>query len=184
MKRRTAVALTVAWVGSLAAIATGVSLAGPDAVAGDSVYGGGRHAGAGACSDGTTPVCLPPREFSVDAHANRSGRSAEGTFEYANPDTGSVIASGDVLCVNVSGEQAVVGGRINEGPNLGTAFVIHMEDRGRPGSATRDRVSPVFLLAPAEEPPDFPRTCPDFDDDVGGVGFFEQTFGDVAVVDA
>jgi hypothetical protein len=183
MKRRTAAVLAVVWVGAVSAIAAGVSLAGPGAVGGDSVYGGGRHA-IGTCTDGTTPFCPPGgREFSVDAHATRNSRNAEGALEYANPGTGSVIASGDVTCLNVDGDQAVVGGRVTGGSAAGLTFVIHLEDLGAPGSATRDRVSPVFVLSPAEEPPGFPRSCPDFEEDVGGVGFFEQTFGDVAVND-
>jgi hypothetical protein len=179
MKRAAIAALAVA---ALAAIATATGLAGPGG-AEDSVYGGGRHAGLGACTDGTTSVCLPPREFSLDAHSNRNGVAAHGTLEYANPDTGAIVISGDVTCLNADGDRAVVGGRLNEGENAGTGFVLHLEDRGRPGSATRDRVSPVFVFVDTEEPPGFPRTCPDFEEDVEGVGFFMQTFGDVAVVD-
>jgi hypothetical protein len=183
MRQRTMVGLVAASCAALAAIGAGVGLAGPGATQGDAAYGGGRHAGGGACTDGTTPFCPPAREFSLDAHANRAGRSASGTFEYANPESGAVIASGDVMCLNVDGDRAVVGGRLNEGDFAGTGFVIHLEDRGRPGSATRDRVSPVFLLTPAEEPAGFPDRCPAFEENVGGVGFFLQTFGDVAVVD-
>lgn len=183
MKGTRVVALAAMSCAALAAIGAGVGLAGPGAVRGDAAYGGGRHAGGGACTDGTTPFCPPAREFSIDAHATRTGRSADGTFEYANAESGVVIASGDVTCLNANGDRAVVGGRLNEGEFAGTGFLIHLEDRARPGSATRDRVSPVFLLTPAEEPPGFPRTCPSFQEDVGGVGFFLQTFGDVAVVD-
>ena len=183
MKRATTFTLAVLALGAVVAIAAGVGLAGPGAVGGDSMYGGGRHA-IGTCTDGTTPFCPPGgREFSVDAHATRNGRNAEGTLEYANPGTGAVIAAGDVTCLNLDGERAVVGGRVTEGSAAGLGFLMHLEDRGRPGSATRDRVSPLFVLAPAEEPPGFPRDCPDFEEDVNGVGFFEQTFGDVAVVD-
>jgi hypothetical protein len=184
MKRATTLTLAVLALGAVVAIAAGVGLAGPGAVRGDSLYGGGRHAVDGACTDGTTPFCPPPREFSLDAHATRRGRQAEGTLEYANADTGAIIASGDVTCLNVDGERAVVGGLLNEGSAAGAGFLMHLEDRGRPGSATRDRVSPLLLLlTPAEEPPGFPSDCPDFEEDVNGVGFFEQTFGDVAVVD-
>lgn len=183
MKRGVAIPLAVVALGAVAAIAAATGLAGPGGRE-DSVYGGGRHAGGGACTDGTTPFCPPsPREFSLDAHSSPGGGGARGTLEYANPDTGAVILSGDVTCVEVDGDKAVVGGIANEGDIAGTGFLIHLEDRGRPGSATRDRVSPVFVLLDAEEPPGFPRTCPAFEEDVGGVGFFLQTFGDVAVVD-
>jgi hypothetical protein len=184
VKRTNVVALAVLVLGTTVAIAAGTSLAGPGVDRGDSVYGGGRHALPGECTDGTTPFCPPPREFSLDAHATGSGRNAEGTLEYANADTGALIASGDVTCLNVDGERAVVGGRLNEGPATGAGFLIHLEDRGRPGSATRDRVSPLLLLlTPEEEPAGFPRTCPAFEEDVNGVGFFAQTYGDVAVND-
>ena len=114
----------------------------------------------------------------------RATECAGRTLEYGVPKTGNVIASGDVTCLEVDGERAVVGGLLNEGPNTGTGFLIHLEDRGRPGSATRDRVSPLLLLlTPEEEPPGFPRTCPAFEEDVNGVGFFSQTYGDVAVDD-
>ena len=183
MRKRTVVALVAGSCAALAAIGAGVGLAGPGSTQGDAAYGGGRHAGGGACTDGTTPFCPPAREFSVDAHASPTGRAADGTFEYANAETGIVIASGDVTCLSTDGDRAVVGGRLNEGDFAGTGFVIHLEDRGRPGSALRDRVSPVFLPTPEEEPPGFPRTCPTFEENVGGVGFFLQTFGDVNVVD-
>ena len=182
MKRRVAIPLAVVVLALVAAIVATAGLAGPGGRE-DSVYGGGRHAGAGSCTDGTTPFCPPAREFSLDAHSNGNGRNARGTFEYANAEAGMVIASADVTCLNADGDQAVVGGRLNEGPSTGAGFLLYIEDRGRPGSATRDRVSPVFVLAPAEEPPGFPGTCPDFEENVGGVGFFEQTFGDVAVDD-
>jgi hypothetical protein len=184
VKRRVAIPLVLATVAAVAAIVSTTGLAGPGGDNGDSVYGGGRHAGGGACTDGTTPFCPPNgREFSVDAHSNRSGGNAHGTLEYANPDTGAIILSGDVTCLQVDGDRAVVGGRANEGAIAGMGFLIYLEDRGRPGSATRDRVSPVFVLAESEEPPGFPRTCPAFEEDVNGVGFFQQTFGDVAVTD-
>ena len=182
MKKGVAIPLAVAVLALVAAIVATTGLAGPGGRE-DSAYGGGRHAGAGACTDGTTPFCPPAREFSLDAHSNRNGGNAHGTFEYANAETGTVIASGDVTCLNADGDRAVVGGRLNEGEFVGTGFLLHLEDRGRPGSATRDRVSPVFVLLDTEEPPGFPATCPDFEEDVGGVGFFQQTFGDVAVND-
>jgi hypothetical protein len=176
--------LAVAAAAAGALVATGgVGLAGPGALPGDSAYGGGRHA-LGTCTDGTTPFCPPGgREFSLVANATRAGRSGDGSFEYANPTSGAVILSGDVTCLEVDGEQAVVGGRVNEGPTTGAGFLFYIEDRGRPGSAIRDRISPVFVLAPDEEPPGFPRRCPSFEEDVEGVGYFESTYGDVAVID-
>jgi len=184
VKRGAAIPLAVVVLAVVAAIVSATGLAGPGGGQ-DSVYGGGRHAGGGACTDGTTPFCPPnPREFSIDAHANRNGAGAQGTLEYANPDTGAIIASGDVTCLRVVGETAVVGGFLNEGPAAGTGWFLQVEDRGRPGSATRDRVSPVFLLVDVPDPPGFPRRCPAFEDELfGDVGFFSQTFGDVAVVD-
>lgn len=184
MKRLATISVAVVALTTVVAVAAGVGLAGPSARPQDSLYGGGRHAGGGACTDGTIPFCPPnSREFSVDAHANAAGRGASGTLEYGVPETGNVLVSGDVTCLAVDGDRAVIGGRVNEGPSTGSGFTMQFEDRGRPGSATRDRVSPVFLLAPEEEPPGFPRTCPPFDDDVGDVGFFSQTYGDVAVDD-
>ncbi len=182
MKRGAVISLVVVALAGVAAIAAAAGFAGPGG-AEDSVYGGGRHAGAGACTDGTTPFCPPARELSLDAHSNQNGAAAHGTLEYANAESGAVIVSGDVTCLNADGDRAVVGGRLNEGENAGTGFVLHLEDRGRPGSAARDRVSPVFVFVDTPEPPGFPRTCPEFEEDVGGVGFFLQTFGDVAVVD-
>jgi hypothetical protein len=185
MRRRHIAAPVLLALVAFAALA-GASFAGPGGggPAEDSVYGGGRHAGGGACTDGTIPFCPPnSREFSVDAHSTPAGGSAHGTLEYAVPETGNVLVSGDVTCLEVDGDRAVVGGLVNEGVNAGTGFLIHLEDRGRPGAATRDRVSPVFLLLESEEPPGFPRTCPPFEEDVGSVGFFTQTFGDVAVTD-
>jgi hypothetical protein len=182
--RRRHIALGVLAVVAAGATFAGAGFAGPGGKGGgDSLYGGGRH-GVGTCTDGTTPFCPPGgREFSVDAHSNASGHSAYGSLEYANPTTGNVIASADVMCLNVDGERAVIGGRLNEGEFVGTGILMYFEDRGRPGAATRDRVSPLFLLLETEEPAGFPRTCPDWEEDVNGVGYFEQTYGDVAVND-
>ncbi len=182
--KRSAIALAAAGLG-VTLVAAGVGLAGPGAAAQDSAYGGGRHAGAGTCTDGATPFCpANSREFSLDAHAAPSGRGASGTLEYAVPETEQILVSGDVTCLRVTGNRAVVGGRITEGPSTGAGFAMRLEDVGRPGASKRDRVSPVYLLFSSEEPPGFPRTCPPFDwDAFGDIGFFTQTFGDVSVHD-
>jgi hypothetical protein len=96
----------------------------------------------------------------------------------------SPAISGDVTCLAADGDRAVVGGRLNEGEFAGSGWLMQLDDRGRPAAATRDRVSPVFLLLPEEEPAGFPRRCPSFDDAIfGDIGLFSQTYGDVALVD-
>ena len=112
MKGSRAIGLAAVAAAAIFAVAAGTGIAGgPKGPAEDAVYGGGRHAGGGACTDGSTPFCPPnSRELSIDAHASPSGRSASGRLLYGIPETGALLLDGDVACLEVAGNRAGVGG--------------------------------------------------------------------------
>lgn len=154
-------------------------------LAGPSAVGGGHHDA--ACPSGGLPawtVCLPSRDFSLDAHAVGGGGRAVGTLRYGHRG-GSPDMTVNVTCLTTSGGAAVVGGKVSAAPDpsiIGTAAVFYVVDRGGPAGTTLDGIS-AFLLTDAStpfpgEPADFPRSCPSSTDSF--MGYFDVS-GDVAV---
>jgi hypothetical protein len=139
------------------------------------VYGGGQVA---------TPTPTP-RIISLTASANPQGREAYGSFRYAAAGTPGRLR-GDVTCLTVAGNNALLGGFIREGsPNaIGLDFLYAVTDSGLPGSGADTAgfidIGPELDNPPYPGlPPDFPRTCPaDIIFDVFGV--FPLT-GDVSI---
>lgn len=109
------------------------------------------------------------RVFALDAHVDGSGSgsgsgAAYGTWEYGPPG-GPWHVRGDVTCVNVVGNVAIVGGWVKdtERPELaGLAFLTYVRDNGTPG--TQDDASVSWFGgttgANGDFPTSFPQTCP------------------------
>jgi hypothetical protein len=161
-------------VGALAAAgiawSSGVLGGGPAQIR---VYGGGQIA---------TPTIVP-RTFSLEANGNPDGLRAWGSFRFAGVPPG---VRGDVTCLTLAGNSALVGGFIREGvPDLiGRDFLFAVSDNGPPGSGADTSgfadVSPELDNPPYPGlPPDFPRTCPPTVD-LNAFGSFPLT-GDVSI---
>lgn len=103
-------------------------------------------------------------QFHVNARSGPSGEDATGHFyvERKNPASGPAFDfRGEVTCLRVDGNRAVVGGRVTQtkgdfpaNPAEGSGFLIRIVDNGEPGDA--DLVSAVPV--PGGGVPD---VCPD-----------------------
>jgi len=59
----------------------------------------------------TTGFNIGPRDFSVDAHVEKKGTKTYGILRYGNNENANESRRlGDVLCINIQGNRAVVGG--------------------------------------------------------------------------
>jgi hypothetical protein len=166
--KRTLTGVVVA-VGALAAAgiawSSGVLGGGPAQIR---VYGGGQI---GAIS----------RTISLEANANPDGLGAWGSFRYQR-------VRGDVTCLTVAGNSALVGGLITEVPGgpppPGLDFLYAVTDNGLP-AAGADQAGFIDQAPELDNPPypglpaDFPRTCPPTVD-LGIFGAFPIT-GDVSI---
>jgi hypothetical protein len=106
------------------------------------------------------------RAFALDAHVDGSGNGAAyGTWEYG-PPTGPWHVRGDITCMNVVGNVAIVGGwvRETERPELAVAFLTYVRDNGTPASGAQDEASVSYFGgtsgANGDFPTSFPQTCP------------------------
>jgi hypothetical protein len=119
------------------------------------IYGGGQVA---------TPTPIP-RTISIEANANPSGLSAWGSFRYGGTPTGAV--RGEVTCLTMAGNSALVGGFVREGAAnlIGGDFLYAVSDNGLPGSGA-DQAGFIDVLPELDTPPypglpaNFPMTCP------------------------
>lgn len=119
------------------------------------IYGGGQVA---------TPTAVP-RTISIQANANTDGRGAWGSFRYGGTPTGAT--RGEVTCLTMASNSALVGGFIREGPAnlIGGDFLYAVTDNGLPGSGS-DQAGFIDVLPELDVPPypglpaDFPKTCP------------------------
>src|SRR5262245_29368012 len=151
----------------------------------DTVYGGGRYGD--ATTDGT-PFFVTLREFSIDAHASPSGGGAYGTVTIGNPATGSRFITGDVMCLDVEGNAAAIGGFVRESVDpgaVGKAFFVFFKDGGLAGSGTLDRGAPFFVDEPNAPglPEAFPQRCSLVDTNAFGYGHVSFVAGDVVIHD-
>lgn len=163
-----AVALVVAAV----AWSSGVLGGGPAQIR---VYGGGQI---------STPAPVPTRTISLDAAANPQGLGAYGTLRYAAAAGGF---RGEVTCLAVDGNTALVGGFVREGPSnfVGLTFLYAVSDNGPPGSGA-DRAGFIDVGPDVDTPPypglpaNFPSTCPSAAGAQENLGAFPLT-GDVSI---
>jgi len=172
--RKTLLMLAVA-VGALAAAgiawSSGVLGGGPAQIR---IYGGGQV---------ETP--FGPRIFSLDANANPDGRGAYGSFRFAGALALHPVR-GDVTCLTLDGNNALVGGFVREGPAnlIGADFLFAVGDNGPPGSGL-DTSGFADVAPELDNPPypglpsDFPSTCPPTVD-LDVFGAFPLT-GDVSI---
>jgi hypothetical protein len=130
-----------------------------------SATSGGGMPGGPAIWGGGHATPLGDRDFSIAANHGR------GTFLYGVYGLGTPVVGGNVTCLNVSGNYAVIGGIIREAhyaPDfIGTPFLWYAVDNGGPSSSTRDQISASYLgwvskadLAAAGLPKGFPHVCP------------------------
>jgi hypothetical protein len=150
----------------------------------DRVYGGGQF-GAGCFSNST--ICFTePRNFAVDAHAERDGREAVGNSTYGAPGGNNNVRR--MTCLRVEGNSAAIGGIIASGGSPGWWFVQYFVDRGGPALGDRDLASPSFIDPPgsSEWPAGFPYVCPTPTTGFPGAEpiYREVQAGDVVVRDA
>jgi hypothetical protein len=156
-----------ALVGAAAAWSSGVLGGGPAQIR---VYGGGEFA---------APAV---HTISLDAAANPGGDAAYGTLRYAGVAPGF---RGDVTCLSVFGDAAVVGGIVREGPAnfVGADFLYGVIDNGPAGSGADQAgfldVSPELDPYPGL-PADFPKTCPTAEGAQASFGSF-PLIGDVSI---
>jgi hypothetical protein len=139
------------------------------------VYGGGQI---------STPAPVPTRTISLDAAANPQGVGAYGTLRYAAAAGGF---RGEVSCLSVDGNTALVGGFVREGPSnfVGLTFLYAVSDNGPPGSGA-DRAGFIDVGPDVDTPPypglpaNFPSTCPSASGAQDNLGAFPLT-GDVSI---
>lgn len=74
----------------------------------------------------------------VDVHVNATsgpnGEDARGWWRYDQSDGGAFDLVGEVTCLNVTGNSALLSGVITEGAQAGTFFLQFVQDAGSPGS--------------------------------------------------
>jgi hypothetical protein len=156
----------------------------------DRLYGGG----------GNDPGCFVPDinfcrpsafNFAIDAHATRTGNAAYGDFMYGAP--GFRDDGGQVTCLAVDGQNAVIGGITVSSSNpsvVGGLFAVFFVDRGTPAFGDRDLVSPRYSgpADPSGWPPGFPYVCPSPDTGAPAFGLIRSFLpigqGDIVVHDA
>ena len=146
MRRVVAVLFAVAVLGAAAAAYAGSST--PTGLpSGNAVFGGGHFAFYNTGTD---------RDFSLSATKGTSGSKAVGTLIYSQGET--IV---QVTCLNISGNEAVVGGivRSSSTETLGTFDYMMFTDNSMPGSGgTPDAVSGLGLTGQQGKQP-----CPAFD---------------------
>jgi hypothetical protein len=114
------------------------------------VYGGGAVA---------TPT-PNPRTISLEANANPGGLGAWGVLRYQG-------FRGEVTCLTLAGDSALVGGLIREGPAnfVGGDFLYAVTDNGPPASGA-DTAGFIDVFPELDTPPypglpaNFPQACP------------------------
>ena len=187
--RRLRMAVVLAATLALLAGSAAAALAGP--ANRDSVVGGGLR----IAPDGT-----PNRSFSVSARA-LAGGGASGSYTFLVLHSGSRNGpsdrfTGTVTCLDVVGNQAVIGGHITKG-NIapGGDFLVFLIDGGAPvgGQPGPDMVSLTYIT-PQDDwpsgdiPGDFHTHCPSANgpsyDTVGIRGEWRSVQGNIVVKDA
>jgi hypothetical protein len=104
-----------------------------------------------------------PTQIHINARSDPDGSDVGGQFVATIDVLGTVLRlRGDVTCISVSGNTAIVGGEVtsSNNPTLipeGSGFLASFEDNGEPGSVqanstTPDQVAIDFLTGP-------PPTC-------------------------
>lgn len=130
-----------------------------------------------------------PRDFSVSVERGPFG-GGDGSFVYGRNGVRTILDD-ETSCLRVLGNHAVVAGVadtvvVGDTTYAGLPFVWYAVDNGTPGSATRDAVTAVQLLEPADVaqmPDGFPKVCPAPDVPFGGVPYADVIGGDIVVRD-
>ena len=150
------------------------------------VVGGGR-----ITPPSTTGFDIGVRDFSIDAHVGED--RTFGILRYGKNDNATESTRmGDVRCVRIQGNKAVVGGT-TRGTNPAEGWAMFFVDNGTPGGP-KDQASyiQVEALDPSLQAPGFPGwprgfpyVCPSLTTGPGvdayGSGFLSLDAGDVIV---
>jgi len=173
--------MAVVAAATLALLTTPASAAPGGTANGDFVVGGGLRIG----PDGV----VPNRVFSVSARTLPDGElSGHYTFLILGEQA---HFTGDVTCVDVVGDHAVIGGHVATG-NLaaGEDFLVFLIDRGDPlaGQPGPDSVSLTYVTSegfwPSSDiPSDYPATCPEADGDAHDRAEYRDVQGNIVVND-
>ena len=157
MKR---IALALVAAAALAGAGMAISSGGPnEKLASQSrAYGGGQFYPFGG---------VVTRAFALDAHVDGGGNGAAyGTWDYG-PPTGPWHVRGDVTCMKVDGNVAIVGGWVKDSERSdlqGLAFLTYVRDNGTPGDGAQDEASVSWFGGTSgtngDFPTSFPQTCP------------------------
>jgi len=139
------------------------------------VYGGGQI---------SVPTPIPTRTISLDAAASPQGLGAYGTLHYAAAAGGF---RGEVTCLSLDANTALVGGFVREGPAnfVGLTFLYAVTDNGPPGSGS-DLAGFIDVGPDIDTPPypglpaNFPATCPKASGAQDNLGAFPLA-GDVSI---
>jgi hypothetical protein len=132
------------------------------------------------CTEDGPPFCYAfTYTYRVLAVQHGEGH-AWGLVSRLNHDTG-VVRNAEVTCMTVADGKAAIGGF--ETAPTEDPFLLYLQDRGLPGSAVADRLSPYAVFPPGDPglsrlPADFPRTCPSPD---SIYGYLQQASGDITV---
>ncbi len=132
------------------------------ALAATPVVAGARHSdGNGPNTDfahgtghfeGISPIGQTDITMHVSARSGASGQNPEGRFFVKRTLPTELRQRGSVTCLNVVGNQAVVGGRIEHGQGLGGGILFQFDDNGE-GTDISDRMHG----SPTSTPP---TVCP------------------------
>jgi hypothetical protein len=148
-----------------------VAIVGPAAAGGrDSAVGGGWR-----LTDGARVAT-----WALSARSGPSGEDASGRYFFSRHDVG-VSLWGEVTCLRVEGNKAVVGGRITRSAGLDNpvGFMVVFIDGGH---SAPDQVSGTGIL-PADAPVSWLDDCPTLDPADFGNGFWRSIQGNVTIVD-
>jgi hypothetical protein len=133
-------------------------------------------AGAQPAQDSVTGTLVDspfrPLTWTINASSGPSGENPTGTLEAR----GLLNATFPVTCLQVTGNRAVIGGRLTSGPTTVQVFVVVVDEPGE----LQDRILREFFV----NDPLAPATCAEFDARTGAPTPFPAFSGSVVVIDA
>jgi hypothetical protein len=149
--------------------------------------GGGLPGGEPAVWGGGHAAPIGDRDFSIVATPDG------GEFIWGQYGLESPFLVGDVTCVKVSGNHAVIGGILREssaygGAYVGYPFIWFVIDNGKLAATAPDQVSPSYIVEKSDIANHwsgltqaFPYVCPSFSAMGDDVTMADLTGGDIVV---
>ena len=105
--------------------------------------------------EGISPIGQTDITMHVSARSGPSGRNPKGRFFVKRTLPTELRQRGSVTCLNVVGNQAVVGGIVEHGQGIGSGVLLQFDDNGN-GTVVSDR----FHGSPTSTPTVCPRPIP------------------------